>query len=83
MSQGATRLRWNAAIAIRWPLLFEPYDTGLEVSGVVNVAGCGIEGRVAGWPLRLGTGPWAAGRQDDGAIWLGEQVPADCPFRTA
>jgi Cu2+-exporting ATPase len=51
---------------------FRPWDAGLEVDAAVHVNGCGIEGRIEGRLLRLGTAPWAAGRDDDGAVWLGD-----------
>lgn len=58
---------------------FRSFDTGLDVQGLAQVDGCGIEGRIGGRMLRLGTAPWAAARHDDGAIWLGDgQQPLAC-----
>ena len=43
-------------------------------------AGLGISGRVDGVPWRLGRGTFAAGRDDDGRLWLGNGVEASACF---
>jgi Cu2+-exporting ATPase len=75
-AEGTTAaLRLAAALerGSRHPLAsaFRPYDDGLAVQGLLQVEGCGVESWVDGRLLRMGTGPWAAGRADDGGIWLG------------
>ncbi|MGY0652777.1 heavy metal translocating P-type ATPase [Luteimonas sp. A537] len=50
---------------------FDGQDTGLAVSGVEEQPGLGIAGTVDGRPWRLGRADFAAGRADDGALWLG------------
>ncbi|MGY6519845.1 MAG: heavy metal translocating P-type ATPase [Lysobacteraceae bacterium] len=44
--------------------------------GVHQVAGLGVEGEVEGRRLRIGRADFAAGRRDDGAIWLGDGTVA-------
>lgn len=44
----------------------------VAASDVENVAGRGVRGTVEDRSLRLGTGPFAAARPDDGAVWLGD-----------
>ena len=44
-----------------------PSATGIRVIG-----GLGIEGMVEGGRWRIGRGDFAAGREDDGAVWLGD-----------
>lgn len=74
--RGAEARRLAAALerGSRHPLAsaFRPFDTGAVVQDLAQIEGCGIEGRVEGQMLRLGTAPWAAGSADDGAIWLGD-----------
>ena len=41
-------------------------------TAVLEHPGQGIEGDIDGRRLRLGTAPFAAGRRDDGALWLGD-----------
>ena len=41
-------------------------------TGVQEYPGQGIEGEIESRRLRLGTAPFAAGRGDDGALWLGD-----------
>ena len=48
--------------------------------GVMVHAGLGISGRVDGVPWRLGRGTFAAGRDDDGRLWLGNGVEASACF---
>lgn len=43
-----------------------------EAIGIRNSAGLGVSGEIHGRCLRLGTAPFAAGREDDGAVWLGD-----------
>ncbi|KAA2284848.1 heavy metal translocating P-type ATPase [Arenimonas fontis] len=45
--------------------------------------GLGVEGRVAGRLLRLGRADFAAGRDDDGALWLGDGRQALARFDVA
>jgi Cu2+-exporting ATPase len=45
--------------------------------------GLGIEGRVDGRVLRLGRADFAAGREDDGALWLGDGRQALARFEVA
>lgn len=40
--------------------------------GVVAHPGSGVEGEVDGRRWRLGRADWAAGREDDGGLWLGD-----------
>jgi P-type Cu2+ transporter len=72
----ATALGLAAALerGNRHPLAsaFRAHDSGRAVQDIAQVDGCGIEGCIDYRPLRLGTAPWAAGRDDDGAIWLGD-----------
>ena len=49
-------------------------------SGVRLQPGDGVEGTVDGRTLRIGTAAFAAGRDDDGAIWLGDGVRALARF---
>jgi P-type Cu2+ transporter len=51
---------------------FHAWDNGLSATAVRHEPGHGIEGIVRGQKLRLGTAPFAVGRADDGAIWLGD-----------
>jgi len=53
---------------------------GLAASAVREVAGAGVEGVVAGRRWRIGRAPWAAGRDDDGALWLGDGRSAHARF---
>jgi P-type Cu2+ transporter len=47
---------------------------------ITRHAGLGLEGTVDDRSLRLGTGPFAAGRDDDGAVWLGTGAAALARF---
>jgi Cu2+-exporting ATPase len=72
----ATALRIAAAMerSSGHPLAaaFRAHDAGLAArSGKVH-AGLGIEASIDARPLRLGTAGFAAGRADDGALWLGD-----------
>ena len=49
-------------------------------SGVKVHAGQGLGGRVNGVEWRLGRGPFAAGRDDDGCVWLGDGADAAACF---
>jgi Cu2+-exporting ATPase len=59
---------------------FRPHAGQRIATEVRREAGQGIEGMVDGQRLRLGTAPFAAGRPDDGAIWLGTGVEALARF---
>ncbi|MCL6618380.1 MAG: cadmium-translocating P-type ATPase [Thermomonas hydrothermalis] len=47
------------------------------------VPGQGVEGDIAGHRWRIGTAPFAIGREDDGAIWLGDDHGARARFQFA
>ena len=51
---------------------FDGQDAGLAVEAVEERPGHGIAGRVDGRDWRLGRAEFAAGRADDGALWLGD-----------
>jgi Cu2+-exporting ATPase len=51
---------------------FRSADDGRPAEGQTTHAGRGIEGVVAGHMLRIGAAGFAAGRADDGAVWLGD-----------
>ena len=51
---------------------FDGQDAGLGVESVEEHPGMGISGVVAGRPMRMGRADFAAGRADDGALWLGD-----------
>jgi Cu2+-exporting ATPase len=51
---------------------FRRYDGAVVAHGVTRVAGLGLEGVVGGRRLRLGVAGFAAGCDDDGAVWLGD-----------
>ena len=51
---------------------FHAHDDGREASLASQQAGRGITAVVKGRDLRLGIAPFAAGRADDGALWLGD-----------
>ncbi len=53
------------------------------VEGCRLQVGAGVEGRLAGEAFRLGQPGFAAGREDDGAIWLGDGVQAFARFTFA
>lgn len=59
---------------------FQAVDTLLVASHVHTVAGQGVEGTVDGQPWRLGQAGFAAGRDDDGALWLGDGQHAAARF---
>jgi Cu2+-exporting ATPase len=46
--------------------------TGLLVSDVSGRPGLGLEGQIDGQTMRIGRADFAAGREDDGAVWLGD-----------
>jgi Cu2+-exporting ATPase len=47
-------------------------DASTRAEAVTLHAGEGVEGRVDGRRLRIGRAGFAAGRDDDGAVWLGD-----------
>ena len=46
--------------------------TGPVAQSVRTVTGCGVQGTVDGRPWRLGQAGFAAAREDDGHVWLGD-----------
>ncbi|WP_447729532.1 heavy metal translocating P-type ATPase [Pseudoxanthomonas suwonensis] len=54
--------------------------TPLAASSVDTVPGRGVQGVVQGRAWRLGRADFAAGRQDDGALWLGDGGRAAARF---
>ncbi len=54
--------------------------TSHKASGLRLHAGQGLSGRVNGTEWRLGRGPFAAGRDDDDRLWLGDGVSAAACF---
>jgi Cu2+-exporting ATPase len=64
--------------------VFRPFDDGRPASDVRVVAGAGIEGRIGGRRLRIGTPAFAAGSaRDDEGIWLGDGARALARFDCA
>lgn len=59
---------------------FDGQDVGLLVEGVEERPGLGISGRINGREWRLGRADFAAGREDDGALWLGDGHEAAARF---
>lgn len=59
---------------------FDGQDTGRPVDAVEEHPGRGISGRVDGRAWRLGRAEFAAGRSDDGALWLGDGREAAARF---
>ena len=58
---------------------FAAFDQGLPAQAVIAAPGRGIEGDVSGRHWKLGQALFAAGRPDDGRLWLGNGVqPAAC-----
>lgn len=55
-------------------------DAGLAATAVVTVPGHGVEGEVGGRRWKLGRAEFAAGRGDDGALWLGDGTRAAARF---
>lgn len=51
---------------------FADIDVRDTAQAVVARAGLGVEGDVDGHHWRFGRADWAAGREDDGALWLGD-----------
>ncbi|MFT3669723.1 MAG: heavy metal translocating P-type ATPase [Pseudoxanthomonas sp.] len=51
---------------------FADVDARATAQGVVAHPGSGVEGEVDGRRWRLGRADWAAGREDDGGLWLGD-----------
>jgi len=61
--------------------VFRPFDDGRAADGVRILAGQGIEGRVGGRFLRIGTRAFATGgARDDEGIWLGDGAQALARF---
>jgi len=54
--------------------------TGLDASEVHGTPGLGLQGRVDGSDWRIGRADFAAGREDDGAVWLGDGSRAFARF---
>jgi Cu2+-exporting ATPase len=46
--------------------------TGPVAQSVRTITGCGVQGTVDGRPWRLGQAGFAAAREDDGHVWLGD-----------
>lgn len=59
---------------------FDGQDVGMTVSGVEERPGLGLAGNVGGRAWRLGRADFAAGRVDDGALWLGDGATAAARF---
>ncbi|MBK9252168.1 MAG: cadmium-translocating P-type ATPase [Proteobacteria bacterium] len=59
---------------------FRTHDDGREATLASQQAGFGIAARVGGRELRLGIAAFAAGRADDGALWLGDGSSALARF---
>ena len=55
-------------------------DAGIAATQVEAVPGLGIQGNVDGRHWRLGRADFAAGRDDDGALWLGDGQRASARF---
>lgn len=51
---------------------FADIDVRHLAASVVTYAGLGVEGDVEGRRWRVGRADWAAARNDDGALWLGD-----------
>ena len=51
---------------------FADVDARATAQGVVAHPGSGVEGEVDGRRWHLGRADWAAGREDDGGLWLGD-----------
>lgn len=59
---------------------FAAVATTPAAAGVETVPGRGVQGLVGGRPWRLGRADFAAGREDDGALWLGDGGQAVARF---
>jgi P-type Cu2+ transporter len=59
---------------------FAQAGDGLRASAVATVAGQGVEGEVEGRRWRIGRADFAAARDDDGALWLGDGHQAFARF---
>lgn len=53
-------------------IAFADIDVREAAQSVVTRAGLGVEGDIDGRHWRFGRADWAAGRSDDGALWLGD-----------
>ena len=62
---------------------FTQVDAAPVASGVRAVAGRGVEGIIDGVRWRIGTAPFATGGEDDGAVWLGNDIGACARFTFA
>ena len=60
---------------------FANVRTSLQASEVRAVSGQGLLGCVDGKPWKLGRAAFAAGREDDGQLWLGDGERAAARFR--
>ena len=60
---------------------FAGADAGLQASGVREHPGHGIAGTVDGHAWRLGRADFAAGRADDGGLWLGDGTRGAARFQ--
>ena len=56
---------------------------GVTAARVAAAPGRGVSGFVDGVEFRLGQAPFAAGREDDGALWLGDGTLALARFEVA
>jgi len=59
---------------------FRDHDDGREAALASQQSGQGVTALVNGRELRLGVAPFAAGRADDGALWLGDGATALARF---
>ena len=59
---------------------FADVDARATAQGVVAHPGSGVEGEVDGRRWRLGRADWAAGREDDGGLWLSDGTHAMARF---
>lgn len=59
---------------------FAGEEEPLAVESLQLVAGQGLTGRIEGVDWRLGVAPFAAGRADDGQVWLGDGTRAFARF---
>ncbi len=56
-------------------------DPGLQAQQVQVITGRGVQGRIDGSDWRLGQADFAAGRTDDGDLWLGDGTQGIARFR--
>lgn len=60
---------------------FREYDVGLKVSQLRQVAGCGIEGDIAGRRWRIGRAAFAGDGENDDRLWLGDGRTCSAGFK--